>query len=477
MGIFEMKNRFMPPKTAFQIVLIYILIYAFLNSGCNPNYSRSLGVATKEPSQEVVQSTLPFMETRIPTPITLVATVNLPTFSLTSTQDLTLPPRQTQEFTKTSTNYSVLAGMISISENSSQSGNNYVLDENGNITWTVPYFEADLQVPGQPCFFYGATENYRDRIQIKKYSLQGEIVQEKDIKILPEIRDKRDIHNLSFSPNAEWITYVWPSGLDAKDLMDPMDSMNLELDLINVNQINGIPITITNSGGSTRLGGTWSPDSRHLAYSDRDSFGIDQIYILDLASNQKVKISSFGSARPFKLKELKFSPDGSTIAFYGAILHEIAAPNQSTSLFWNEGIVGTISLQNKKTQFYALPKDFFNPIGSIWWNQKSDQFLILLEGYGPEQNFYSGDLTAWFGVQADKIIHTFPEKVTEDVSIRYIFPIKDIERVVIYGDTTLVYDKTINSTLERKFPDKKSIFLNYLYLNGTVNLSSCGYHP
>jgi hypothetical protein len=194
---------------------------------------------------------------------------------------------------------------------------------------------------------------------------------------------------------------------------------------------------------------------------------------MDPSSKIKLQLSSFDSAKPFHLRELAVSPDGTKIAFYGTIFHETPAAGQSTPPHWGEGVVGSISIQDKVTQFFPLPRQFFDPRGPIWWNELSNKFMILLQGYGPEQNFYSGDLVTWFDVKIGKIIHQYPNKIQEEFPISDVFPLKDIERVLIYRNQPLVYDTDSATFQQIKFLDAQSSIAGFISLNGITSLDSC----
>ncbi len=451
------------------LLFIILILFAFICIGC----SEIQPSPTSLPGNLPISTQMPILEN--PTKVFTPTETFTPTPTLIPQISQTVTPQSTKPQEPTAILLPQLrgAGLLSIYRNSTRTGNNYFLDENGNIISKVPYYDAKIQAPGQPCYFYGVNENYVDSIFVRKYNVFGDEIFKKTLPIRTELREKRQIYNLALSPNAEWVTYVWPSGADAQSFMDPLDSKSLDLDLIGVNQTDGIPITITVSGGSTKHGPTWSPDSRFFAYSDHDSSGTDQIYRMDPSSKMKVQLSSFGSAKPFDIRELAFSPDGTKIAFYGTIRHETPAAGQSTPLYWGEGVVGSISIQDKITQFFPLPRQFYNPQGPVWWNQSSNQFMILLQGYGPEQNFYSGDLVAWFDIKIGKIVHQYPDEIKEEFPIRDVFPLKDIDRVLIYRSQPLVYDTDSATFQEIKFLDLQFSISGFIYLNGITNLDSC----
>jgi hypothetical protein len=275
MGLFAMKKERMNKRSDSHgnMLFIVFILSAFTFIGCSGIQPSPYSSATNLP----ISTMMPILQ--YPTQVLA------PTDMFTSTA--TIIPRISQTLTSQSTKTQkptgILlpklrgAGLFSIYSKSTRTGSNYFLDEYGNIISTAPYFDAKIQTPGQPCYFYGVNENYADSIFVSKYNISGDDILKKTIPIRPELRERRQIYNLALSQNAEWVTYVWPSGADAQSLMDPLDSNSLELDLIGVNQTDWIPITITVSGGSTKHGPTWSPDSRFFVYSDHDSNGIDQI--------------------------------------------------------------------------------------------------------------------------------------------------------------------------------------------------------
>ncbi len=340
----------------------------------------------------------------------------------------------------------------------------FVFDENGAIIATYPRFSSSIGFTKDPCFIYGIDGNSKG-IRIRKYNWDQETLEEKNVPIRQELAHKNNNHHFSLSPNGEWISYVWLSGV--QNGMDPWVAENLNLEIVNVNQVDGIPYSVTEAGGATKEGVSWSPDGKSIAYSDRDKDGVYQLYLLDLLTKNKVQISSFDQINSFQMQEIQFSPKGDFVAFTGTVTHKVET---KTDRFWYEGKIGVIHLKDKKTDIYQLPDISFYPSGKLYWNDAGDHFVTVLKELTPDLKIAS-DFIVWFATSTGKIVHSYPEIGTAGSSITAIFPLKGIDRLIIYEKST-VFDVSTSSLKAIEFPNLCCSDFSYAPLQD-VNIDSC----
>lgn len=172
---------------------------------------------------------------------------------------------------------------------------------------------------------------------------------------------------------------------------------------------------------------SWSPDSRYIAYIDRDVNEIHQVYLLDTQSGNRTQITAFMEPRPeyqmLNIRRVEFSPEGS----YLLVEYEeySSEPGLNTSwILWdmvnNEvienlsfyniewGNDSTLFLQNSNDQTLSLynirdnsteiifDSSFFNNEYIIHWIHpvESSAFILALlhNRFGYGRDLYAIDI-------------------------------------------------------------------------------------
>ncbi len=311
-----------------------------------------------------------------------------------------------------------------------------LVNEYGETLRKTDNLYGDITFSLDPCFFYGFQNKLPEGngIQINTVSMQWEVVNRREIFFDSEYPYEGRFH-VSASPDLKWISFVRPSGDNG---FDERDSSNLYLELMQVNDQNGLPNNLTPRGGSGYQGAGWSPDSRYLAFSDRDENGIVQIQILDLQSQLTTQLTHFGEEfRDQNIRQIQFSPNGNWIAF----------------ISWREqglGKIGLIDLEDYTLKWMQLPGSLYGPsMSTFWWQRDSRQILLLLDGED-RQGQYSNTLIAWYDVRTGELVQSFPKKGQGGYHIEKIFPLKDIDRVGF-----LAYQESDNSGAKYWMFDRK----------------------
>ena len=241
--------------------------------------------------------------------------------------------------------------------------------------------------------------------RIVKVDLQGNIVQ-----VLYEMEDQENEVSFIYamSPTGEWIASLVGYGFH--------DYASYEFQDLEVIVIEGQKkIRLTKSGGVK--GFSWSPDGLLLAYSNKDSNGIPQLFISEPEGAGRLQLTHFTDPDA-KIFSPSWSPDGSKIAF------QLESPNKGGSLF-------IIYLNdNLKMKRYDLSG------GSIWW---PDLTVIGLTGYykEPGSSVYI-DGIKWIDINTGKIRHFVSESKLPGDQI-YTKPFGITGRIGFFSDNNTFY--------------------------------------
>lgn len=388
----------------FNILLICVLVV----TGCRPaNLAQQ---STDAPTVSV-----------LPTTPTRVLNAPRPTPVLTEIPSSTAPASTVTVKPTASPASDILSGLLVFSFREDVGG--LLLGEDGSILKSMGRYGGWVTFSEDSCVLYGVSKRSWNgtEVNIDTLDLNGNILGQTVIQISPELYSSVSAgFNFSQSLDRNWIGYVTiDDGRDSP--LDPRYSKTRNIFLLKVDPADAIPRRITAHGGAPLQGPSWSPDSRSLAFSERDQNDVVQIFTLDVIANHKEQLTALdASYQGFEIWQIQYSPDGNYIGFIGE--------NDR-----HQGYAGVIQVEDHALQWLQFPDPNYIPQLQFFWNQESTQLMTLLTVGPKTYTDYNGYLVAWFDVATGQILKTFPERGQKFNSISYAFPLKNLDVVGFHG--------------------------------------------
>lgn len=262
--------------------------------------------------------------------------------------------------------------------------------------------------------------------KIVRVSLQGNILREFPIK---GQTNTRATGHYAISPTEEWIAYTVGWGLHE---FDQYEFQDIEVVATNSNYPSE-PFKITTKGGAWEA--AWAPDGLHLAFSDYDLEGIQQIYISEPSGIHQIELTRF-TDRNAKLTALKWAPDGSKIAFIIKFPEEnrsslaiTSVNNNERSTIIAEGVIG---------------------VNDFWWQDS----VILVADVLPDEklpNSIGNRAVFWMDATNGHIRDRVNASETPEGVIIFPQPLGNSQRVGFFSyERFYIYD-AFTHTFEAKF--------------------------
>jgi dipeptidyl aminopeptidase/acylaminoacyl peptidase len=234
------------------------------------------------------------------------------------------------------------------------------------------------------------------------------------------------------SPMEDWVAYPVGSG---RMLYDRYESQDIYV--VAVGDLGG-PYRLTKHGGAREV--DWSPDGRHLAYSDYDAAGVHQIYISRPDGQGRIQLTHFTDSEA-ELGRLRWSPDGRRIAvdYSGSLL--------------------LISLESERSS--VMPIEAVGVVSTFWWHSDS---IIAAFARGASAPEGPEDMAIyWIDATDGGILDHLTESETPGEHISMPKPLETPQRIGFFSETAAdgfyVYDVPTR-TCERQ-PDFERWFVWY----------------
>lgn len=234
------------------------------------------------------------------------------------------------------------------------------------------------------------------------------------------------------SPMEDWVAYPVGSGRMLYDRYEFQDIYVVAVDDL------GGPYRLTKHGGAREV--AWSPDGRHLAYSDYDAAGVHQIYISRPDGQERVQLTHFTDSEA-ELGVLQWSPDGRRIAadYSGSLL--------------------LVSLEGEESSVMSI--ETIGVVSNFWWHSDNSIAAFARGASAPEGR---RDMAIyWIDATDGSILDHLNESETPGGHISMPKPLGTPQRIGFFSETAAdgfyVYDASTRAC-ERQ-PDFERWFVWY----------------
>lgn len=221
------------------------------------------------------------------------------------------------------------------------------------------------------------------------------------------------------SPSQRYVAYVVFSGEQFYDTAQFQD--------VEVAPVDGSspPVRLTEHGGASSNGGTWSPDGEIIAYTDYDDDGFLQLYATDLSDWTETKLTHFQEKKsPGSV--IEWAPSGQYLA---VILKNAVEVDE----------IWVYSTVDNRYFEIDLPSRIMELSDTLYWSMDGRTLLVLAQDF--ENRKIAG--LYWFDIPYQQLIRHLSEEQAGKLSLNFqtfafIFPLTtDLSQLAFYNSSGL----------------------------------------